>query len=126
MSKFNNITEVADAVQTLELAEKMVPTGQDRKRDRDDDNYISSENKKAKSNRNSNHHTQMKTHRDTCHRLTGACFQYGQVGHLARDCKNSKPRRNGNNEATNSPLNTGGGVFAFTTGEAGNAQNNNA
>ncbi|KAL8261288.1 hypothetical protein R6Q59_025337 [Mikania micrantha] len=67
-----------------------------------------------------------KTHHGTCYRLTGACFQCGQVGHLTRDCKNPKPRRNGNNEATNAPPNTGGIVFALTINEAGNPQNNNA
>ncbi|KAD6118685.1 hypothetical protein E3N88_09956 [Mikania micrantha] len=35
MMKFNNITEVADAVQTLELAEQVKPSGESKKRDRE-------------------------------------------------------------------------------------------
>ncbi|KAD5317905.1 hypothetical protein E3N88_17851 [Mikania micrantha] len=36
MMKFNNITEVADAVQTLELAEQVKPSGESKKRERED------------------------------------------------------------------------------------------
>lgn len=27
-----------------------------------------------------------KRHRGTCYRVTGACFKYGKMGHLERDC----------------------------------------
>ncbi|KAD2805411.1 hypothetical protein E3N88_38788 [Mikania micrantha] len=130
---------------TLELAEKMMCTRENRKRDRDDNNHTSSGNKKVQSN-GPNRETQMqmyqppiqernhnfievckhcgKTHRGTCHRLTGACFQFEKIGHHAKDCKNPKPRLNGNVRETNAPRNIGGRVFALTSDYIFKAPNN--
>nr|GEV10360.1 zinc finger, CCHC-type, retrotransposon Gag domain protein [Tanacetum cinerariifolium] len=48
-----------------------------------------------------------------CHRATGACFECGEVGHLAKDCKKGSTRSRGNKN--NKPQATSGKVFALTT-----------
>nr|GEW60667.1 hypothetical protein [Tanacetum cinerariifolium] len=54
-----------------------------------------------------------------CHRATGACFECGDVGHLAKDCKkgSTSSRKNKNNK----PHATSGRVFALTTEQEANA-----
>nr|GFD02736.1 zinc finger, CCHC-type, retrotransposon Gag domain protein [Tanacetum cinerariifolium] len=54
-----------------------------------------------------------------CHRATGACFECGEVGHLAKDCKKGSTSSKGNKN--NKPQATSGGVFALTTEQAANA-----
>nr|GEZ58533.1 hypothetical protein [Tanacetum cinerariifolium] len=54
-----------------------------------------------------------------CHRATGACFECGEVGHLAKDCKKGSTSSKGNKN--NKPQATSGRVFALTTKQAGNA-----
>ncbi|GJX20316.1 reverse transcriptase [Tanacetum coccineum] len=54
-----------------------------------------------------------------CHRATGACFECGEVGHLAKDYKKGSTSSRGNrNNKTHA---TSGGVFALTTDQAANA-----
>nr|GEZ28746.1 retrotransposon protein, putative, Ty3-gypsy subclass [Tanacetum cinerariifolium] len=55
----------------------------------------------------------------TCHRATGACFECGEVGHLAKDCKKGSASNRGNKN--NKPQATSGRVFALTTKQAANA-----
>ncbi|XP_028056933.1 uncharacterized protein LOC114260931 [Camellia sinensis] len=40
-----------------------------------------------------------KKHRDTCYRLSGACFRCGKTGHLVKDCPQQN-QQNGNKAAT--------------------------
>ncbi|GJY65820.1 retrotransposon protein, putative, ty3-gypsy subclass [Tanacetum coccineum] len=54
-----------------------------------------------------------------CHRATGACFECGEVGHLAKDCKKGSTSSRGNRN--NKPHATNGRVFALTTDQAANA-----
>nr|GEY37900.1 hypothetical protein [Tanacetum cinerariifolium] len=54
-----------------------------------------------------------------CHRATGACFECGEVGHLAKDCKKGSTSSKGNKN--NKPHATSGRVFALTTEQAANA-----
>nr|GEZ44312.1 hypothetical protein [Tanacetum cinerariifolium] len=54
-----------------------------------------------------------------CHRATGACFECGKVGHLAKDCKKGSTSSKGNKN--NKPQATSGRVFALTTEQAANA-----
>ncbi|GJU66910.1 putative nucleotidyltransferase, ribonuclease H [Tanacetum coccineum] len=54
-----------------------------------------------------------------CHRATGACFECGEVGHLAKDCKKGSTSSRGNRN--NKPHATSGRVFALTTDQAANA-----
>nr|GFA26020.1 hypothetical protein [Tanacetum cinerariifolium] len=54
-----------------------------------------------------------------CHRATGACFECGEVGHLAKDCKKGSTSSRGNKN--NKPQATSGRVFALTTEQAANA-----
>nr|GFC83519.1 reverse transcriptase domain-containing protein [Tanacetum cinerariifolium] len=54
-----------------------------------------------------------------CHRATGACFECGKVGHLAKDCKKGSTNSKGNKN--NKPQATSGRVFALTTEQAANA-----
>nr|GEY37932.1 zinc finger, CCHC-type, retrotransposon Gag domain protein [Tanacetum cinerariifolium] len=54
-----------------------------------------------------------------CHRATGACFECGEVGHLAKDCKKGSTRSRGNKN--NKLQATSGRVFALTTEQAANA-----
>nr|GFA74986.1 retrotransposable element Tf2 [Tanacetum cinerariifolium] len=54
-----------------------------------------------------------------CHRDTGACFECGEVGHLAKDCKKGITSSKGNKN--NKPQATSGRVFALTTEQAANA-----
>ncbi|GKC37143.1 putative reverse transcriptase domain-containing protein [Tanacetum coccineum] len=55
----------------------------------------------------------------TCHKATGACFECGEVGHLAKDCKKGSTSSRGN--MNNKPHATNGRVFALTTDQAANA-----
>nr|GEV59190.1 hypothetical protein [Tanacetum cinerariifolium] len=55
----------------------------------------------------------------TCHKATGACFECGDVGHLAKDCKKGSTNSRGNKN--NKPHATSGRVFALTTEQATNA-----
>nr|GEW64238.1 hypothetical protein [Tanacetum cinerariifolium] len=54
-----------------------------------------------------------------CHRATGAYFECGEVGHLAKDCKKCSTSSKGNKN--NKPHATSGRVFALTTEQAANA-----
>nr|GFB66893.1 hypothetical protein [Tanacetum cinerariifolium] len=54
-----------------------------------------------------------------CHRATGACFECGEVVHLAKDCKKGSTSSRGNKN--NKPQATSGRVFALTTEQAANA-----
>nr|GFA55174.1 hypothetical protein [Tanacetum cinerariifolium] len=54
-----------------------------------------------------------------CHRATGACFECGDVGHLAKDCKKGSSSSRGNKN--NKPQVTSGRVFALTTKQTTNA-----
>nr|GEV38786.1 putative reverse transcriptase domain-containing protein [Tanacetum cinerariifolium] len=54
-----------------------------------------------------------------CHRATGACFECGDVGHLAKDCKKGSTSSRG--DKNNKPHATSGRVFALTTKQATNA-----
>nr|GFB82704.1 hypothetical protein [Tanacetum cinerariifolium] len=54
-----------------------------------------------------------------CHRATGACFECGDVGHLAKDCKKGSLSSRGNKN--NKPQVTSGRVFALTTEQTTNA-----
>nr|GEW16035.1 retrotransposon protein, putative, Ty3-gypsy subclass [Tanacetum cinerariifolium] len=53
-----------------------------------------------------------------CHRATGACFECGEVRHLAKDCKKCSTSSRGNKN--NKPQATSGRVFALTTKQAAN------
>ncbi|GJU86330.1 putative reverse transcriptase domain-containing protein, partial [Tanacetum coccineum] len=57
--------------------------------------------------------------RKACHRATGACFECGEVGHLAKDCKKGSTSSRGNRN--NKPHATSGRVFALTTDQVANA-----
>nr|GFA22467.1 hypothetical protein [Tanacetum cinerariifolium] len=57
--------------------------------------------------------------RQACHRATGACFECGDVRHLAKDCKKCNTDSRGNKN--NKPHATSGRVFALTTEQAANA-----
>nr|GEY54721.1 hypothetical protein [Tanacetum cinerariifolium] len=52
-------------------------------------------------------------------RATGACFECGDVGHLAKDCKKGSTSSRGNKN--NKPHATSGKVFALTTEQVANA-----
>nr|GEZ68138.1 hypothetical protein [Tanacetum cinerariifolium] len=54
-----------------------------------------------------------------CHRATGACFECGEIGHLAKDCKKGSTSSKGNKN--NKPHAMSGRVFALTTEQAANA-----
>nr|GEU49538.1 hypothetical protein [Tanacetum cinerariifolium] len=54
-----------------------------------------------------------------CHRATGACFECGEVGHLAKDRKKGSTSSRGNKN--NKPQATSGRVFALTTEQAAKA-----
>ncbi|GKD18570.1 putative reverse transcriptase domain-containing protein [Tanacetum coccineum] len=54
-----------------------------------------------------------------CHRATGACFECGEVRHLAKDCKKGSTSSRGNRN--NKPHATSGRVFALTTDQVTNA-----
>nr|GEZ78710.1 hypothetical protein [Tanacetum cinerariifolium] len=54
-----------------------------------------------------------------CHRATGACFECGEVGHLAKDCKKGSTSSKGNKN--NKPQATSGRDFALTTEQEANA-----
>ncbi|GKD24973.1 zinc finger, CCHC-type, retrotransposon gag domain protein, partial [Tanacetum coccineum] len=54
-----------------------------------------------------------------CHRATGACFECGEAGHLAKDCKKGSTSSRGNRN--NKPHATSDRVFALTTNQAANA-----
>ncbi|GJZ22245.1 putative reverse transcriptase domain-containing protein, partial [Tanacetum coccineum] len=51
--------------------------------------------------------------RKACHKATGACFTYGEVWHMAKDCKKGSTRNRGN-ENNKQPA-TKGRVFALAT-----------
>nr|GEW15493.1 hypothetical protein [Tanacetum cinerariifolium] len=55
-------------------------------------------------------------------RATGACFECGKVGHLAKDCMKGSTRSRGNKN--NKPQATSGRVFALTTEQAANIPDN--
>nr|GEV88774.1 putative reverse transcriptase domain-containing protein [Tanacetum cinerariifolium] len=57
--------------------------------------------------------------RKACHRATGACFECGEVGHLAKDCKKGSTSSRGNKN--NKLQATSGKVFALTTEQVANA-----
>nr|GEU50253.1 putative reverse transcriptase domain-containing protein [Tanacetum cinerariifolium] len=57
--------------------------------------------------------------RKACDRATGACFECGDVGHLAKDCKKGSTSSKGNKN--NKPHATSGRVFALTTKQAANS-----
>ncbi|GKA63892.1 retrotransposon protein, putative, ty3-gypsy subclass, partial [Tanacetum coccineum] len=54
-----------------------------------------------------------------CHRATGACYECGEVGHLAKDCKKGSTSTEGNRN--NKPHTTRGKFFALTTDQVANA-----
>nr|GEV52032.1 putative reverse transcriptase domain-containing protein [Tanacetum cinerariifolium] len=54
-----------------------------------------------------------------CHRATGACFECGDVGHLAQYCKKGSTSSRGNKN--NKPHATSGSVFSLTTEQTSNA-----
>nr|GFB12067.1 putative reverse transcriptase domain-containing protein [Tanacetum cinerariifolium] len=54
-----------------------------------------------------------------CHRATGACFECGEVRHLAKDCKKGSTTSKGNKN--NKPQAASGRVFALITEQAANA-----
>nr|GEW27832.1 putative nucleotidyltransferase, ribonuclease H [Tanacetum cinerariifolium] len=54
-----------------------------------------------------------------CDKATGACFECGDVGHLAKDCKKGSTSSRGNKN--NKPHATSGRVYALTTEQATNA-----
>ncbi|GJS43451.1 putative reverse transcriptase domain-containing protein [Tanacetum coccineum] len=55
-----------------------------------------------------------------CHGATSACFECGDIGHLAKDCKKGSTSTEGNRN--NMPHATSSKVFALTTDQATNAQ----
>ncbi|KAJ9538736.1 hypothetical protein OSB04_031469 [Centaurea solstitialis] len=57
-----------------------------------------------------------KHHSGICYRTSGACFLCGEVGHMAKDCKNPRDTSKGNDSKP-----TGGRVFALSASQAANS-----
>ncbi|KAJ9536382.1 hypothetical protein OSB04_un000442 [Centaurea solstitialis] len=57
-----------------------------------------------------------KHHSGICYRASGACFLCGEVGHMAKDCKNPRDTSKGNDSKP-----TGGRVFALSANQAANS-----
>nr|GEW27042.1 aspartic proteinase A1 [Tanacetum cinerariifolium] len=113
-TKFTDVAQVANAARNIEIFRDRPKNKRDNKRDRDGHYIRSSEtpsqgtNPRADDQRDSNRYDNHGRHgnrdkygtnrwRDqrhgddrhgkACHRTTGACFECGEVGHLAKDCK---------------------------------------
>nr|GEV02304.1 hypothetical protein [Tanacetum cinerariifolium] len=54
-----------------------------------------------------------------CHKATGACFEFGEVGHLAKDCKKSSTSNERKRFGNKRGKSDGKWCFQWRTGEAG-------
>ncbi|GJR61280.1 putative reverse transcriptase domain-containing protein [Tanacetum coccineum] len=142
-TEFTNVAQVANAARNIEIFRDMSKNEGNNKRDRDDHRIQPSEtlsqgsNHRAYDRRDSDRYGNSDRYsnrdrywtwsdqdqqfhpRKACHRAIGACFECGEVGHLAKDFKKGSMSSEGN--GNNKPHATRGKVYALTTDQAANA-----
>nr|GEV11596.1 putative reverse transcriptase domain-containing protein [Tanacetum cinerariifolium] len=116
--EFTDVAQVANAARNIKVFRDMSKNEGNNKRDRDghrirsSDTPVQGSNQRAYDRRDFDRYGNGGKYGNR-NRATGACFECGDVRHLAKDCKKGSTTNRGNKN--NKPHATSGRVFALTT-----------
>nr|GFA63491.1 hypothetical protein [Tanacetum cinerariifolium] len=123
-TELTDVAQVANAARNVKIFRDRPKNEGNNKRDRDghrirpSDTPAQGSNQRAYDRRDSDRYGNGSRYGNS-DRATGACFECGEVGLLAKDYKKGSTRSKGNKN--NKPQATSGRVFALTTEQATNA-----